>query len=141
MDRLCGQIKAALWLLSERKCSQSEAGLRLRVASAACEGELRRELADLFPFWLPQGRQRPPHMPACWHCPLQVKLAPRRAHIPPLVVYLCAPRKRGEYVTSIFRFLGSCHSVSPPLSFSALGIAPCGGVVSRFSALILEIVC
>ena len=40
--RLCGQIKAALWLLSERKCSQSEAGLRLRVASAACEGELCR---------------------------------------------------------------------------------------------------
>ena len=60
MDRLCGQIKAALWLLSERKCSQSEAELRLRVASAACEGELCRA--------------------ACWHCPLQVKLAPRRAH-------------------------------------------------------------
>ncbi len=40
--RLCGQIKAALWLLSERKCSQSEAGPRLSVASAACEGELRR---------------------------------------------------------------------------------------------------
>ena len=38
--RLCGQIKAALWLLSERKCSQSEAELRLRVAGAACEGEL-----------------------------------------------------------------------------------------------------
>ena len=37
--------------------------------------------------------QRPPQES------MQVKLAPRRAHIPPLVVYLCAPRKRGEYVT------------------------------------------
>jgi len=40
MDRLCGQIKAVLWLLSERKCSQNEAKLHLRVASAACEEEL-----------------------------------------------------------------------------------------------------
>ena len=135
MNRLCGQIKAALWLLSERKCSQSEAGLRLRVASAACEGELRRELADLFPFWLPQGRQRPPQES------MQVKLAPRRAHIPPLVVYLCAPCKQGEYITSVFQFRFPHHSVPPSLSFSALGRVDCGGVVSRFSALILDIIC
>ncbi len=53
-----------------------------------------------FPFWLPQ-----------------VKLAPRRAHIPPLVVYLCTIRKRGGCVTA-FQFRCPRHSVPP--SFSAL---------------------
>ncbi len=57
--RLCGQIKAALWLLSERKCSQSEAGLRLRVTSAACEGELRRAACWPFPL-LAAARQTMP---------------------------------------------------------------------------------
>ena len=68
-------------------------------------------------------------------------IAPRRAHIPPLVVYLCAPRKRGEYVTSAFQCPRLCHSVPPSLSFSALVRVDCGGVVSRLSDLILDIIC
>ena len=54
---------------------------------------------------------------------------------------MCAPRKRGEYVTSDFQFFGSCHSVPPSLSFSVLARVDCGGVDSLLSDLILEIIC
>ena len=70
-----------------------------------------------------------------------VLLPEGRTDIPPLVVYLCAPCKQGEYVTSAFQFRYPRHSVPPSLSFSALGRVDCGEVVSRLSDLILDIIC